>query len=124
MNHIKYYHVAAAVFAFATIGLTPVFAQDKMKMDHGSHGSMKMEAPSNVTEAEAKGKINSIDADGGKVNITHDPVPELGWPTMTMDLPVTRRVDLSTVKPGTPVTFKLKKGRDNQFRIIDIAPSQ
>ena len=124
MNHIKYSHVAAAAFAFGTIGLTPVFAQDKMKMDHGSHGSMKMEAPSNATEAEAKGKINSIDADSGKVNITHDPVPELGWPTMTMDLPVTRRVDLSTVKPGTLVTFKLKKGRDNQFRIINIAPSQ
>ena len=97
-------------------------------MDHGSktmdHGSMKMEAAGNATEAEVKGKVNSIDTDGGNVNITHEPVPALGWPAMTMDLPVTRRVDLSAVKPGAPVTFKLKKGRDNQFRITDIAPSQ
>jgi Cu(I)/Ag(I) efflux system protein CusF len=127
MKRIRYSRLAAAVFASGAIAMTPAFAQDKMKMDHGSHdshGSMKMEAPADVTEAEAKGKVNSIDADGGTVNVTHDPVPALGWPAMTMDLPVTRRVDLSAVKPGTPVTFKLKKGRDNQFRIIDIAPSQ
>lgn len=93
-------------------------------MNHGDgHGSMKMESPADVTEAEAKGKINSIDAEGGKVNVTHDPVPSLGWPQMTMDLPVTRRVDLSGVKAGSDVVFKLKKGRDNQFRIIEITPA-
>lgn len=125
MKSFKYAGLATALVALGAIGLTPALAQDKMKkMDHGSHGSMKMEAPANVTEAEAKGKINSIDAEGGNVNVTHDPVPALGWPSMTMDLPVTRRVDLSSVKPGVPVTFKLKKGRDNQFRIIDITPSK
>ncbi len=125
MAHINTAGLAATLIAVASVGLTPALAQDKMKkMDHGSHGAMKMEAPADVTEAEAKGKVNSVDADGGKVNVTHDPVPALGWPSMTMDLPVTRRVDLSTVKPGTPVTFKLKKGRDNQFRIIDITPAE
>jgi len=125
MKSFTYTGFAATLVALGAIGLTPALAQDKMKtMDHGSHGSMKMETPADVTEAEAKGKINSIDAEGGNVNVTHDPVPALGWPSMTMDLPVTRRVDLSSVKPGVPVTFKLKKGRDNQFRIIDITPSQ
>jgi hypothetical protein len=41
---------------------------------------------------------------------------------MTMDLPVTRRVDLSTVKPGDDVILSLKQGRDKQYRVIDIMP--
>ncbi len=121
MNIIKFPAFAATVLAAGLFGLTPALGQDKKEMDHGS---MKMEAPAGVTEAEAKGKINSVDTEGGKVNVTHDPVPTIGWPKMTMDLPVTRRVDLSTVKPGTEVTFKLKKGRDNQFRIIEITPAR
>ena len=124
---------AAFAIAGSLIAAAPAFAQDKKmdhsghgstQMDHSGHGSMKMEAPADVTEAEAKAKINTVDADAGMVNVTHDPVPALGWPAMTMDLPVTRRVDLSTVKPGSDVKIMLKKGRDNQFRIVEIAPAQ
>lgn len=39
---------------------------------------------------------------------------------MTMDLPVTRRVDLKTFVTGDPVTFTLKRGRDNVFRIVEM----
>ena len=121
MMNSKFSALAATALAVGFLGLSPAVAEEK---SHKGHGAMKMEAPSNVTEASATGKINSIDADGGKVNVTHDPVEALGWPTMTMDLPVTRRVDLSAVKPGADVTFKLKKGRDNQFRITEITPAQ
>ena len=93
--------------------------------DHSNHGSMnhgEMKAMDNKTEAVAVGVVNSIDEKAGKINVTHEPVPELGWPKMTMDLPVTRRVDLSTVKTGTPVNIKLKQGRDKQFRVMAIEP--
>ena len=39
---------------------------------------------------------------------------------MTMDLAVTQRVDLSTIKPGSNVKFKVKLGRDKQYRITEI----
>jgi len=91
-------------------------------MNHGEMNHGEMKAPKNVNEAEAKGKINTIDADAGVVNVTHEPVEALGWPTMTMDLPVTRRVDLTAVKPGTDISFTLKKGRDDKFRITEITP--
>ncbi|MEO1650418.1 MAG: copper-binding protein [Pseudomonadota bacterium] len=120
---VKFLKLATRAVPMLALIAAPAVAQDK-KMDHSGHGSMKMEAPANVTEAEAKAKINTVDSEGGKVNVTHAPVPELGWPTMTMDLPVTRRVDLSAVKPGADVTIKLKKGRDNQFRIIGITPAE
>ena len=89
--------------------------------NHGSmnHGEMKS---TDKKEAVAGAVINSIDEKGGKINVTHEPVPELGWPKMTMDLPVTRRVDLSKVKTGAPVNIKLKQGRDKQFRVIAIEP--
>ncbi len=127
--------IAAAITA---VSFAPTFASesgtktergshDGTKSKRGSHDGMEhgeMKTPEGVNEAEAKGKINTIDADAGIVNVTHEPVEALGWPTMTMDLPVTRRVDLSTVKPGTDVTFKLKKGRDKTFRIIAITPAE
>jgi Cu/Ag efflux protein CusF len=108
-----------ASIALAAAG--PVAAKDD-KMDHSKMGHGKMQAPASADEATVAGVINSVDAEGGKVNVTHEPVKELGWPTMTMDLAVSKRVDLSAVKPGSNVTFKLKLGRDKQYRITEIQP--
>ncbi len=83
-----------------------------------------MKAPEGSGEASAAAVINSVDADAGKINVTHDPVPALGWPKMTMDLPVTRQVDLTDVKPGSSVTITLKQGRDKQYRVIGIEPAK
>ena len=60
------------------------------------------------------------DAPNNMVNLTHAPMPELNWPEMTMDLPTTRRVDLSSFNEGDKVEFMLKKGRDNRFRITEM----
>jgi len=105
--------------AFLVLGalLSPVLASEKA-MDHGAMES------SDVREAKAPAVIHTIDADAGIINVTDDPIPEIGWPQMKMDLPVTRRVDLSTVEPGSNVVLTLKKGMDNRFRVIAIAPAQ
>lgn len=109
----------AIVGALATMLATvPALAMEKDK--RGSHGHEAMKTPTDTNEAVAVGVVNSINEDTRAVNITHEPVEALGWPTMTMDMPVTRRVDLATVKTGEKVHFKLKKGRDKKFRIIGI----
>ena len=87
-------------------------------MDHGAiqkGGTMSDGAP-------GIGVIHSIDTANRMINLTHEPMPELGWPIMTMDLPATKRVDLSDLKAGDEVNFKLKLGRDKRYRIIEIAP--
>ncbi|MBF0448099.1 MAG: copper-binding protein [Magnetococcales bacterium] len=90
------------------------------KMDHtGNPAEMAMP----MNQADAMGTIQSINSEGNMVSLSHDPIPALGWPAMTMDLPVTKRVDLSQFKTGETVHFTLKKGRDNQFRIISMMPS-
>ncbi len=105
----------------------PVFAQDAgmehKEMDHSEMDHSKMQEPGK-TQATGTGVINTVDIDKKSINITHEPMPELGWPTMTMDLDVTKKVDLSPVKEGDKVNFKLKLGRDKKYRVIEIKPSQ
>ncbi len=114
----------------AVILALPAMAEEK-KMDHGTmdHGQMmdhsKMDHGSMAKAEETKGVgvINSVDADNATINITHEPMPEIGWPTMTMDLPVTKHVDLSTVKTGDKVDFTVKLGRDGKYRVMDMQPA-
>ena len=117
--------------AASLIVASPAVAQEmKMPMDHKGHGDMqhmeKMEhkdvAPG--TEAEGTGILNSIDADKKQVNVSHDPMPALSWPSMTMALPVTSKVDLGSLKAGDKIAFKLKLGRDKTYRVIEITPAQ
>ena len=91
--------------------------------NHGGHaGHGAMPAPAQNGEVVANAVIHKVDAKAGTINVTHDPIKAIGWPKMTMDLPVTRRVDLSQVKPGAKVKIKLKLGRDKQYRVIEIMP--
>ncbi|GAB6041280.1 copper-binding protein [Endothiovibrio diazotrophicus] len=84
--------------------------------DHTMHDHAAMAAPA-ADEAEGHGTLHAVDAEARTVNLSHAPIPALNWPAMTMDLPVTKRVDLSVFKAGDEVMFTLKKGRDDRFRI-------
>jgi len=99
-------------------------AMDDSAMDRGAvdadamnHGDMNPGAMA-AAEATAPGVLNAIDVENGAVNLTHPPMPEIGWPEMAMDLPVTRAVDLSQFSAGDRVTFTVRRGRDDQFRIV------
>lgn len=59
--------------------------------------------------ASGKGTINKINADAGSVNITHEAIPAIKWPAMTMDIKVADRKVLSGVKSGQVVSFGLIK---------------
>ena len=47
-----------------------------------------------------------------RVRIAHDPVPEIGWPSMTMEFPYGGSQSLSGLAPGTPVRFELTRDSD------------
>jgi Cu(I)/Ag(I) efflux system membrane fusion protein len=55
----------------------------------------------------------------GRLSIRHDPIPDLGWPAMQMDMPVAG-VDLATVPLGEPIEFDLAKGEDGNFVIVAV----
>ncbi|EXJ16162.1 copper-binding protein [Imhoffiella purpurea] len=95
---------------------------DHQTMNHEAMGSMAQSEQSAVTMG--KGVINSVDTAKGEVNITHEPIPALSWPAMTMDLPVTDGVDLSGVSPGDKVNFGIVLGSDDVYRITELTPQK
>ena len=111
--------IIVSMFASAVLAVTPILAQTT---DHSAHGGPAMGGTS--SEAKAVAVIHKVDAKKGMLNLTHDPIPNLKWPQMTMDLPVTKRVDLSKIKVGDKVTITLKQGVDKQYRVIAIAPAK
>lgn len=86
------------------------------------HGSKEMHghpAPAKGDQAEIAGKgvINAVDAPGRSVNLSHEPIPAIGWPSMTMDMKVADGIDLSKLKKGDAVTFQLDRGGDGIYMI-------
>ena len=87
-------------------------ASAEMQMAHAGHG-----------HPQGTGTVNSVDASGHKINLTHGPIPALGWPGMTMDFAVVPAVDLRTLKPGTRVDFTIEQGAGGTYEIQSVKPA-
>lgn len=68
--------------------------------------------------ATGNGVIEAVTADG-KLSMSHDPIPELGWPAMQMDMPVTG-FDPAIVPVGAQVSFDLAKDETGMFVIVAV----
>lgn len=101
--------------------IMPVFLQSPAtaEMDHeSSHGGTH----SNMQEEtfEALAVINTIDTGNHKINVSHEPIPALSWPAMTMDFDVSESVDLEGLETGLSVIIVLARGEDGIYMIHDI----
>lgn len=67
-----------------------------------------------------QGVVNTVLTADQKINLTHEPIPEIGWPAMTMDFAVQKGVDLSKVQVGSGVHFVLFKDDDGIYAIESI----
>jgi len=72
----------------------------------------------------ATGKVNAVMASERKVNITHGPIPALGWPGMTMDFRLADTASLKGIEAGSSVEFQLRKGADGVYEIESLKPLQ
>ena len=68
-------------------------------------------------DAHGTGTVNSVDPAQHKVNLSHNPIPEIGWPAMTMEFPVAPSVDLKAIKPGTRVNFTIEQQPGGMYEI-------
>ena len=87
-----------------------------------AHGEMQM-AHAGQNDAHGTGTVNSVDPAQHKVNLSHQPIPEIGWPAMTMDFPVAPSVDLKAIKPGTRVNFTIEQRPGGMYEIKAITPA-
>ena len=100
----------------ALMALTSLPAAADMDMPMGMH----MDSHAQAKTHEGKGKINSVDAKAGKINLTHEPIASLDWPEMTMDFTVQDKASLANLKPGQKVAFKLIEARPGKYVISEI----
>ena len=69
------------------------------------------------------GIVNAVDAAAHKVRLTHGPISEIGWPSMTMDFVVAPSVDLSSLRPNRRVNFIMQQGPGGMYEIQSITPA-
>jgi Cu/Ag efflux protein CusF len=74
-------------------------------------------------DAHGTGTVNSVDPAQHKVNLSHNPIAEIGWPAMTMEFPVVPSIDLTAIKPGTRVNFTIEQQPGGMYEIRAIAPA-
>lgn len=73
-----------------------------------------------VGAIKSVGILNSVMADHRMVNITHEAIPEIGWPTMTMNFEVGDGVDLSSLQKGAAIHFELTQGDGETFVVTAV----
>ena len=86
------------------------------------HRDMRM-AHAGASDAHGTGTVNSVDPARHKVNLSHNPIPEIGWPAMTMEFPVAPSIDLTAIQPGTRVNFTIEQQPGGMYEIKAIAPA-
>ena len=69
-------------------------------------------------DATGTGMVHAVTPDG-KLTVSHDPIPALGWPAMKMDLDV-QGVDTALVPLDTPVTFDLATDQNGMAAIVAV----
>ncbi len=88
-------------------------AQTSDKMDRSK---MHMSDAQREGAVHTKATLNSLG--DGIANVSHDPIPEIGWPAMTMDLPLAEGVHTTgDIKEGDSVTLMLIKAEDGMYAI-------
>lgn len=107
------------VGAPSKLGETVVMDHHKMaKKAEGSSDEHGHAATPNLIDAV--GKVNSADAEGHTVNITHDPIKALNWPKMKMEFSVDKSIDLSAFKAGDTVSFTLKPQGEDDYTVVKL----
>jgi len=86
------------------------------------HRDMQM-AHAGHNDAHGTGTVNSVDPAQHKVNLSHNPIPEIGWPAMIMEFPVAPSIDLTAIKPGTRVNFTIEQQPGGMYEIRAITPA-
>jgi Cu(I)/Ag(I) efflux system membrane fusion protein len=82
------------------------------RMQSGSDEEQTMKMDSKPEAIMGTGILREVLVDENKVNMTHDPIPALKWPDMTMYFKVRPEVKLNEFKAEDKVMFELEEGDD------------
>lgn len=83
---------------------------------HGQHMKVLAQTEAQSPTIMAVGTVQKTDSVNGFVTITHQAIPALKWPAMTMPFAVGDKELFSRLKPGEKVEFAFK--RENGKAVI------
>lgn len=69
------------------------------------------------------GRITELDAEDASITLDHDPIPELGWPTMTMGFALADSLDTSDLAPEQTIRFHFRETPEG-YLVERIEPAQ
>ncbi len=72
---------------------------------------------------EAVGTLDDVDAKGGMLVITHEPVKSLNWPTMTMEFHAANEAVAKAAKPGASIRFEFVERKAGEWVVTKIEPA-
>jgi len=101
----------------ASNATAPANATDGANAMSGDMGNMAM--PTGEKMGKGTGTVTAIDKVAGKITLDHGPIPEVGWPAMTMAFKAKPAL-LDSVAVGDKVTFDLTL-RGNAGEVTAIA---
>lgn len=70
---------------------------------------------------QGTGTVDGVMASHGMIDLTHDPIPALDWPVMSMSFFTLEGVSLEGLSEGDAVNFTLRQNDDGQWRIASIS---
>lgn len=109
---------ALVLNATLTIAQTTHSTMDHSTMDHSN---MTMNAETIEGAVHTKAILNSFG--DSTANVSHEPIPEIGWPAMTMDMALLPDAEMmGEIAEGDAVTLMLIKGEDGMYAIAAIMP--
>lgn len=104
----------------ADIPLDRIQAGDEVKFEvvRDADGLLALSdlGPDDGIDATGTGIVHAVTPEG-KLTVSHDPIPALGWPAMRMDLDA-QGIDTAAVPLETPVTFDLAEDESGMFAIV------
>ncbi len=68
----------------------------------------------------ARGRLEDVDPKTGTLLISHEPVPSLKWPAMTMEFVAANEAIARAAKPGTPIAFEFVERKPGEWVVTKI----
>ena len=100
----------------AILSVSAVQAND---MNHSMHHDMSQHAAMQAPVYRSEGVIKKLTPES--VTISHQAIPELNWPPMTMQFALPQGAALPEIGTGKKVSFAFTQD-DNGYQIVSLTP--
>ena len=114
------------IISLSMISMTIAYSAQASDAHHNMHGeasstTAEMSKQVNEVRHQTVGVIKAIDNKQQKISISHEAIPEISWPPMTMNFIFTPVADkVNDLKSGEKITFSFtQQGNDYVLQSIE-----